>query len=127
VVGPPTYPSTFVDHDLAPGGRVNYYMTSPEGDKYRGWWRVLTVDPPRSLEFEDGFADDQGEPNPDMPTTVVHVAIDELPDGRTLMAVRSTFPSLEAMEQVLAMGAVEGMTLAMNQIDDLLLSGAESR
>ena len=126
-MGPPTYPSTFVDHDLAPGGRVNYYMTSPEGDKYRGWWRVLTVDPPRSLEFEDGFADDQGEPNPDMPTTVVHVAIDELPDGRTLMAVRSTFPSLEAMEQVLAMGAVEGMTLAMNQIDDLLLSGAESR
>jgi uncharacterized protein YndB with AHSA1/START domain len=125
--GPPTYPATFVEHDLAPGSGVSYYMTSPEGDKYHGWWRVLTVDPPRSLEFEDGFADDDGEPNPDMPTTVVRVDIVDLSDERTRMAVRSTFPSLEAMEQILAMGAVEGMTLAMNQIDDLLLSGADSR
>ena len=29
--GPPTYPATFVDHDLTPGGRVTYFMTGPEG------------------------------------------------------------------------------------------------
>ena len=42
--GPPTYPATFVDHDLSPGGRRTYYMTSPEGDKPHGWWEVLAVD-----------------------------------------------------------------------------------
>jgi hypothetical protein len=42
-------------------------MTGPDGDKHHGWWRVHTVDAPRSLEFEDGFADDAGSPNPDMP------------------------------------------------------------
>ncbi|WP_367618868.1 SRPBCC domain-containing protein [Brevibacterium sp.] len=31
VWGPPTYPATVVDHSLVPGGRVTYYMTSPEG------------------------------------------------------------------------------------------------
>jgi hypothetical protein len=35
-------------------------MTGPEGDRHRGWWRVIAVDAPRALEFEDGFADDDG-------------------------------------------------------------------
>ena len=30
--GPPGYPATFVDHDLVGGGRVTYFMTSPEGE-----------------------------------------------------------------------------------------------
>src|SRR3712207_5395864 len=67
--GPPTYPATVVDHDLSPGGRVTYFMTSPEGDRYHGWWRVVAADAPRRLEFEDGFADETGSPNPEMPMT----------------------------------------------------------
>ena len=31
--GPPTYPATFTRHDLAPGSRVEYHMTGPEGDQ----------------------------------------------------------------------------------------------
>ena len=31
--GPPTYPATFTKHDLAPGSRVEYHMTGPEGDQ----------------------------------------------------------------------------------------------
>ena len=53
--GPPEYPATFVDPDLTPGGRVSYYMTGPEGDTPHGWWRVVSVNPPNSLEIEDGF------------------------------------------------------------------------
>ena len=56
--GPPTYPATFVDHDLVPGAMVTYFMTGPDGDQARGWWRVLAVERPRHLEIEDGFADD---------------------------------------------------------------------
>ena len=40
VWGPPTYPATVVDHELAPGGRSYYYMTSPEGEKYFGFWDI---------------------------------------------------------------------------------------
>lgn len=118
--GPPEYPATFAEHDLTPGGTVTYFMTGPEGDKSRGWWRVLAVDAPRSLEFEDGFADDAGEPDPDMPVMTMRVALDEQPGGGTRMTIETTFPSREAMDQIISMGMDEGMAAALGQIDDLL-------
>jgi uncharacterized protein YndB with AHSA1/START domain len=118
--GPPTYPATVEDHDLSPGGSVAYYMTGPDGDRPRGWWKVTSVEPPHHLEFEDGFADDAGNPNPDMPVMTIRVTLDPLPDGRTRMTTKTTFPSAEAMDQLLAMGVEEGMKAAASQIDDLL-------
>ena len=118
--GPPTYPATFVDHDLTPGGHVAYFMTGPEGDKPHGWWRVLSVEAPHRLEFEDGFADDAGDPNPDMPTMTIRVALDEQAGGTTRMTIETTFPSKESMEQLISMGMEEGMTAAVGQIDGLL-------
>ena len=118
--GPPTYPATVVNHDLAVDGSVNYHMTGPEEDRHHGWWRVLAVDAPRKLEFEDGFADDNGKPNPEMPVTTTLVELAENPDGGTVMTIETTFPSLEAMEQMVEMGMEEGFTLAVNQIDALL-------
>lgn len=124
--GPPTYPATVVEHDLTPGGDVKYYMTGPEGDSHWGWWKVVAVDAPNRLEFEDGFADDQGEANPDLPTTFSQVEILEEPGGRAQMTIRTRFPSLEAMEQMIAMGMEEGITAALGQIDDLLLAGSSA-
>ena len=118
--GPPTYPATFVDHDLVPGGRATYFMTGPEGDKHGGWWEVLAVDPPTRLEVKDGFADEAGAPNDAMPTTVMVVTLAERPGGGTLMTVESRLPSLEAMERLLSMGVEEGMRSAMGQIDGIL-------
>lgn len=121
--GPPTYPATFVDHDLSVGGAVSYYMTGPEGDRHGGWWRIRAVEAPHRLEFEDGFADDAGKPNPEMPTTIITVTLSEGADRGTRMSIESRFPSLETMEQMAAMGMEEGMVQALGQIDDLL--GAE--
>ena len=118
--GPPTYPATVVDHDLSPGGTVTYYMTGPEGDQHRGWWRVLQVGAPRLLEVEDGFADEAGNPNRDMPTTRMHVSLDERGDSGTRVEIRSTFSSLEQMEQLIQMGMEEGLQAAMSQMDALV-------
>ena len=124
--GPPTYPATFTRHDLEPGGRVEYHMTGPQGDQPRGYWDVLEVDPPRSLVFGDGFANDDGSPNDDLPTTTAHVTIEDLGGGRTRMSIASVFPSAEAMEQVLAMGAEEGITESIGQIDAVLAEDESS-
>jgi uncharacterized protein YndB with AHSA1/START domain len=120
--GPPTYPATFVEHDLSLGGAVTYYMTGPEGDRHGGWWRVIGIDPPHQLEFEDGFADESGKPNPELPTTIATVKLSEQPDGRTRMEIEAKFPSREAMEQMVAMGMEEGLAASIGQIDELLLS-----
>jgi len=121
--GPPMYPATVVDHDLTPGGLVTYYMTGPTGDRPRGWWRVLAVNPPRSLEFEDGFADAEGNPDTSMPSTSARVTIAPESDGVTRMTIVSTFATLEALEQLVAMGVIEGLVGAMNQIDAILADG----
>jgi len=118
--GPPTYPATVVDHDLAPGGRITYFMTGPEGDTSHGWLQVLAAEPPSRLELEDGFAHDDGAPNDAMPTMTMVVTLTERGGGGTVMAIRTQFPSLEAMEQLVSMGMEEGITAAMGQIDGIL-------
>jgi uncharacterized protein YndB with AHSA1/START domain len=118
--GPPTYPATFTTHSLAPGSRVEYYMTGPEGDRPRGYWEIVEVAAPHRLVFRDGFANDDGTPNSDLPSNEARVTIDELGAGRTRMSIQSTFPSTEAMEQMLAMGMEQGITEAVGQIDAIL-------
>lgn len=114
--GPPTYPATVTAHDLGVGGRVEYLMTGPEGDQHRGWWEVLAVEPPTLLEVRDGFADDQGVPNPDLPVTLMRVLLEDT-GGGTRAVMTSTFPSAEAMEQLLAMGMEEGLRESLGQMD----------
>jgi len=122
--GPPTYPATFTRHDLAPGNRVEYHMTGPEGDQPRGFWDIVEVDAPRRLVFRDGFANDDGTPNDALPINEARVTIEGIGDGRTRMSIDSSFPSAEAMEQVLAMGMEEGLTQAVGQIDAILAEDA---
>jgi len=117
--GPPTYPATVQEHDLSPGGGVAYYMTGPEGDRHHGWWRVTSVDAPTSLEFTDGFANEDGTPKADMPVTTVRMQLFEH-DGGTRMELRSDFASKEEMEQLMSMGMDEGLREAVGQMDALL-------
>ncbi|ORA11605.1 SRPBCC family protein [Mycobacterium asiaticum] len=119
VWGPPSHPATVVDHDLRPGGRMTYFMTGPEGEKYAGYWNITDVDEPRSFSFDDGFADEDFNPNPDLPvSTNVYTFAEH--DGGTRATFVSTFSSAEALQQVLDMGVIEGATSAINQIDDLI-------
>ncbi|NEW69871.1 SRPBCC family protein [Streptomyces rhizosphaericus] len=118
--GPPTYPATVEEHDLTPGGGATYFMTGPEGEKYGGWWRIHSVDPPTSLEFTDGFADQDGKPIDSMPTTTVRVRLYEH-GGGTRMEMRSAYDSREQMEQMVNMGTDEGLRQAVGQMDALLV------
>ena len=122
--GPPTYPATFTKHDLAPGSRVEYHMTGPEGDQPRGYWDIVSADAPNSIVIRDGFANADGSPNTDLPTGEMRVRIEEISDGRTRMSIENLFPTAEAMEQLLAMGQEEGMKQAVGQIDAILAEAA---
>ena len=120
--GPPTYPATVTAHDLRPGGQVAFYMTGPDGDQPKGYWKVDEVQPPRRLVFRDGFANEDGTPNTQLPETVMQVTIKEVGGGKTRMSIESTFPSDEAMQQ--ASGMEEGLTQAVGQIDTILAEDA---
>jgi uncharacterized protein YndB with AHSA1/START domain len=118
--GPPMYPATVTEHDLAQGGTVIYYMTGPDGERHGGWFRVRAVDPPHNLELDAGVADADGRPMPDTATAVIGVALSELAGGGTQMTITTAWASDEAMQQMLATGMEAGMTAAVGQIEELL-------
>lgn len=121
--GPPTWPATFVEHSLVPGGRVTYYMTGPEGERSGGWWNVTAVTPPSSLEFVDGFSDPDGNPVDSLPTQEASVTLTTT-DGGTRMVMRSQLSSREHMDQLVGMGMIEGLTASAGQMDAILMEAA---
>ncbi|MFC7860902.1 SRPBCC domain-containing protein [Arthrobacter koreensis] len=119
--GPPTYPATVREHSLAPGGKVTYFMTGPDGQTYHGWWAVQQVDAPRQLSFRDGFADQDGTRRDDMPVTQVTVTLTAR-DGGTAAEIVTSFADRTQMDELISMGAVEGAAEAMSQMDAILAS-----
>ena len=94
-------------------------MTGPDGEKARGWWRITDVRAPNHLEFDDGFADDDGAPVEAMGTTHATVTLEGIGD-RTRMTILSTFESEDQLNKMVEMGMEEGMKEAAGQIDALL-------
>lgn len=117
--GPPTYPATFTRHDAAVGGRSEYAMTGPEGDRHRGYWEWLSIVPRNSFEVLDGFARDDGSPATELPQTRMAFAFEATAGGSRVTTV-STFASADDLATVLDMGMEEGLRLAMAQIDGVV-------
>lgn len=118
--GPPGWPATFTSFAFEAGGRARYEMRSAGGEIARGSWEFVAIDAPRGFEVVDSFVDENGDPIEGMPAMRMTFAFDETPSGSRLTNI-TYFDSLDGLEQVLAMGAVEGATLAMNQLDAMLV------
>ena len=117
--GPPGWPATFTAFDLRPGGRAEYHMTGPKGERSGGAWEVLNVNEGRSFEVLDSFVGEDGEKLDGFPSMRM-VFTFEATDAGSRLSNTTYFPSAEALEQVVAMGAVEGSRMAMNQLDAVL-------
>lgn len=117
--GPPGWPATFTEFDLEVGGRARYHMTSPQGERSSGAWEFLAIDEPHGFDVLDSFVSDVGEPLEGMPAMRVTFRFDETEAGSRLTSV-TYFDSTEALEQVIEFGAIEGSTMAMNQLDRIL-------
>jgi uncharacterized protein YndB with AHSA1/START domain len=112
--GPPEWPATFTRHDFRVGGRAEYYMTGPNGEKWSGSWRFTAVNPIDSFEADDG-EDNADDPNG---PASMKFTFQTTPTGSRMTCV-TRFLSLEAMEQM-AVPMDEGMRAAMPQLDALL-------
>jgi uncharacterized protein YndB with AHSA1/START domain len=124
--GPETWPATFTRHDLKVGGRSEYYMTGPDGEKAGGWWRYLAVEPGRMFEIEDGFANEDGSANEAMPKMRMVLTFEATPTGSRFTNV-THFESVEDMEKLVEMGMIEGLKSALGQLDGVLTEPASRR
>lgn len=117
--GPPSYPSTFLRHDAAVGGRSVYKMTGPEGDAHYGVWEWTAANAPDSFEVLDAFANEKGEKNTELPGMRMVFEFSDTAGGSRLVTT-SHFDSLDQLNQLLEMGMLDGTKQAMAQIDDVL-------
>lgn len=117
--GPRDYPATFTRHDVAPGGRSAYVMTGPDGEAMRGYGDWKSVEPATSFEVIDGFALEDGSPNPEMPALRAVFEFEGTADGARVTST-TYFNSAEDLATLVEMGMEQGLREAMAQIDDVL-------
>ncbi len=117
--GPPSWPATFTRHDARPGGRTEYVMRGPDGQASRGYWEWLSVNAPHAFEVMDGFANEDGSSNEDMPSMHISFNFMETKTGARLVTT-TYFRTAEELAQLLEMGMETGMREAMGQIDEVL-------
>ena len=112
--GPPDYPATFTRHDFHVGGRAEYFLALPEGQKWHGSWQFTVVEPVDRFVAKDGEDNAEDE---NMPAGM-KFAFATTPGGSRLTIV-TAFASIEAMEQTIP-GMEQGLRAAMPQLDALL-------
>ncbi|GAA1467196.1 SRPBCC family protein [Microbacterium thalassium] len=117
--GPPGWPATFALFQLSVGGRALYAMNGPRGEVARGAWEFLAIEEPNRFEVLDTFVNEDGSAIDGMPTMRMTFGFEEAGAGSRMRCV-SHFTSAEALEQVIAMGSIEGTRLAMGQLDRVL-------
>jgi uncharacterized protein YndB with AHSA1/START domain len=117
--GPPGYPATVEKHALIAGGEVTYFMIGPEGERHAGAWRVISVDPPTSLQFTDAFADSDGRPREEEPVSEIEVRLMDQRRG-TRMEIRVVLDTREDMQRVVDMGTIEGLKHGVTQMERVL-------
>lgn len=117
--GPVEWPATFTRHDMFPGGRSEYAMRGPDGEVSAGFWEFVSVDRPKSFEVIDGFANEDGSSNPEMPSMRMTFAFEETNSGSKVTNT-TYFASVEQLQQLVDMGMEEGMRSAMSQMDAVI-------
>lgn len=117
---PPEMPLTITDHDLSVGGYLRAFVTTAEGEKVRSYWRISAVEPGLSMEWEDGFLDEQGEISDVFPPATMKLTLTERAGGGTVMTIVIGWASDEAMALYLEMDIAAETTNAVARAEALL-------
>lgn len=101
------------------GGSWIYAMIDPEGKEYWGRMDYLKIKPIDRYEALDGFCDENGDINKDLPRSNWEVTFSDVASNALVQTV-VRYKSLSDLEAVLQMGIKEGLTSTLERLDDLL-------
>jgi uncharacterized protein YndB with AHSA1/START domain len=94
-------------------------METPDGERYWSRYDYQTITPIDGYTTLDGFTDESGVINPDMPRARLNVSFVDQGE-RTLVTTIVNYGSAEDLQKVIAMGMEQGMTSTMERLDELL-------
>ena len=101
------------------GGRWEYSMISPEGERHWCFFEYHKIVPLKSFSGKDGFIDENGVINnsfPCMNWNNTFVAGDD----ETIVKIQISFDKLEDLETIIKMGFKEGFTMGLQNLDQYI-------
>lgn len=106
--------------DLRVGGMWLYAMVSPQDEKM--WCKAdyKTIETNKLLSWLDAFCDENGNENAIKPRSLWTTNFTEN-NGITIVNVILKHDKLEDIEMLIEMGFKEGFTMALENLDDLLI------
>lgn len=91
-----------------------------QGDFYgmESWGKALyqEITSPKQIVFTDGFSDAEGNIAENMPVTLVTLDFVDV-DGKTKLINTGKYASPEALQTVLDMGMIQGMSETLDNLD----------
>ena len=107
--------------DFREGGYWHYAMVGPEGEEHWALANYKIVQIRKKFTALDAFADADGNVNKDLPQSKWEVIFTD--NGQiTLVEFQIVFDDLAQLEATIQMGFKEGLTMAMEGLDELLPS-----
>lgn len=107
--------------DFREGGSWLYAMVGPAGEEHWALAEYQQVEFQKKFTGLDGFTDEEGNINKAMPQSKWEVNFTDKGDI-TLVEFMITYPDLAQLEATIQMGFKEGLSMAMENLDELLLS-----
>lgn len=117
--GPKPWRAETKTMDFKDGGFWHYAMVGPEGEKHWAKLTYITILTEKSFTARDGFCDENGTMNPAFPQNLWENTFVAKAD-HVLVDMMLTFNTLTDLETIIEMGFKEGMTMGLQQLDELL-------
>lgn len=105
--------------DFREGGTWIYAMVGPDGTTHWSRADFHSIIPYISYTGEDAFCDENGNIDPNLPKSVWSNEFQETGDSTTVF-IAITYEKESDLEKILEMGFKEGLTSAMENLDELL-------
>ncbi len=118
---PKPYKAVTQSMDFREGGTWLYYMISPENQKHYCKNDYIKIDPKKTYSGLDAFCNEHGIVIEAMPRTQWTNTFTEQSDS-TLVKIVAIYESLADLEKIIAMGFKEGLTMALENLDEVLLN-----
>jgi uncharacterized protein YndB with AHSA1/START domain len=107
--------------DFREGGHWHYAMLGPAGEEHWALADYKKIQPRKKFTGLDAFADANGKVMTEMPQSQWEVTFTDK-GAVTLVQSLITFTDLAQLETTLQMGFKEGLTMAMEGLDELLVT-----
>jgi uncharacterized protein YndB with AHSA1/START domain len=110
--------------DFREGGRWQYAMVSPEGQKHWDLKEFKKIDARKSFSYLSRFCDENGHVDPaTQGSTWTNSFVER--DGITVVTNDIRVPTIEHLEAQMKMGFKEGYTMGLDQLEELLANRRE--